>query len=96
MPKYAITNNYCVGSPQECLLLLTDVELAVLTPVKTHGYCFTYKGGKRKKLEGSLSYFKVDMNSIARSVAHFDVLGMHQDIVIMLYGNMTPEQKARA
>jgi hypothetical protein len=75
---------------------LTDVELAVLTPVKTHGYCFTYKGGKRKKLEGSLSYFKVDMNSIARSVAHFDVLGMHQDIVIMLYGNMTPEQKARA
>ena len=41
MPKYAIANNYCVGSSPQCLVDLTDVKLAVLTPVRTHGYCFS-------------------------------------------------------
>ena len=35
VPKYAIANNYCFGSPPECLRTLTDVELALLTPINT-------------------------------------------------------------
>jgi len=42
----------------------------MLTPVKTHGFCFSYTGGVQKKLKGSLSYYKVDMGSIARAMSH--------------------------
>jgi hypothetical protein len=42
MPRFAIANNFAFGSPPECLLEFTEVELAMLTPVKTYGYCFSY------------------------------------------------------
>ena len=96
MPKFAIANNYCLGTPPQCLLNLTDVELAMLTPVKTYGYCFSYTGGIQKQLKGSLSYYKVKISSIVRSVMHFDVLGLNKNIVVLLYGNMTPEQRQKA
>jgi hypothetical protein len=92
IPKYAIANNYCVGTPPQCLIDLTDIELAMVTPVKTFGYCFSYTGGKQKQLKGSLAYYKVKMESIARAAMHFDVLGLHNNIVILLYGEMTMAQ----
>ena len=46
MPHFAIANNFAFGTPPSCLSELTEVELAMLTPVKTHGYCFSYTGGK--------------------------------------------------
>ena len=96
MPRFAIANNYCVGTPPQCLLDLNEVEIALLTPVKTYGYCFSYTGGVQKQLKGSLSYYKVNAASIARAAMHFDVLGLHDNVVIMLYGEMTPAQQARA
>jgi len=93
MPLYAIANNFAVGSPPECLLELKEVELAMVTPVKTHGYCFSYTGGQNKQLKGSLSYHKVDMESIARAVSHFDVLNLHENIVVLIHGKMTPKQR---
>ena len=96
MPKFAIANNYAFGNPPTCLTELTEVELAMLTPVKTFGYCFSYTGGCNKQLKGSLSYFKVNMESIAQAAAHFDALKMHENIVILLYGKMTDQQKAQA
>jgi hypothetical protein len=61
------------------------LELALLTPVKTHGYCFSYTGGAQKQLKGSLSYYKVrSMQSIARAALHFDVLGLTNNIVVLL------------
>jgi hypothetical protein len=78
------------------LLVLTDIELAYLTPVRNDGYCFAFTGGKCKKLKGILSYYKVDIGRIARAITHFDVLWMQQDIVIILHGNMMPEQQQRA
>ena len=96
MPKFAIANNYCFGTPPLCLLELTEVELSMLTPVKTYGYCFSYTGGFQKQLKGSLSYYKVRMESIARAVSHFEVLGLNNDVVVLLYGKMTPEQNRKA
>ena len=69
IPKYAIANNYAFGTPPICLLELTDIELSLLTPIKSYGYCFCYTGGFQKQLKGSLSYFKVDIN-IIRQVCH--------------------------
>jgi hypothetical protein len=96
MPKFAIANNYCFGTTPNCLLNLTEVELAMLTPVKTYGYCFSYTGGIQKQPKGTLSYYKVNFESIAQTVSHFDVLGLTDNIVVLLYGKLTPEQKHKA
>jgi len=96
MPRFAIANNYCFGTPPACLMELTEIERAMLTPVKSYGYCFSYTGGRCRNLEGSLSYFKVNIESIVRAAMHLDVLGMHENIVVILYGKMTPDQKKNA
>jgi hypothetical protein len=83
MPSMAIANNYCFGTPPQCLSDLSEVELALLTPIKTYGYCFSYTGGRQKQLKGSLSYYKVDIASVARAAMHFDVLGLNNNIVIL-------------
>ena len=41
-----------------------------------------------------MSYYKVEMESIARSALHFEVVGMEKCIVTLLYGPMTAEQKS--
>ena len=41
-----------------------------------------------------MSYYKVEMESIARSTSHFEKVGMEKHIVTLLYGPMTAEQKS--
>lgn len=93
MPRFAIANNYCFGSTPACLSDLTEIELAMITPVKAKGYCFAWTGGKHRHMQGSLSYYKINMESIATSICHFTALGMTDNIVILLYGEMTETQK---
>jgi hypothetical protein len=65
----------------------------MLTPVKTYGYCFCYTNGVQKELKGTLSYYKVSIDGIAHAVTHFDVLSLHNNAVVMRYGQMTPTQR---
>ena len=51
-------------------------------------------GRKQRQLKGVLSYYKVEMESIARSALHFEIVGMEKHIVTLLYGPMTAEQKS--
>ena len=67
-----------------------------LTTERTHGYCFSYTGGVQKQLKGSLSYYKVNISSIAHAVTHFDALGLGNNVIVMLYGQMTPNQRQTA
>lgn len=39
--------------------------MAFLTPMKTHGFCFSYNGGFQKELKGSLAYNKIAHESVA-------------------------------
>jgi len=96
MPKYAISNNYYFGVPPECMMNLTDVELAMLSITKTFGYCFCYTGGAQKQLKGSLTYYKVDIENIAKSLCQLSILGLTDNIVILIHGKMTKEQRERA
>ena len=55
MPKFAIANNYCFGTPPQCLYDLTDVKLAMLTPMKNIWILFllhrwSAKGTERKSI----------------------------------------------
>ena len=36
MPKFAIANGYQFGTPPQCMLELTDVELALLSPISNN------------------------------------------------------------
>ena len=64
--------------------------------MKIFGYCFSYTGGVQKQLKGSLSYYKVKLNSILRSALHFEALGLTNTIVILLHGKFTKEQYNKA
>ena len=86
-PKFCIASNFCFGTPPKCLLDLSDVELAVITPIKTHGYCFCYTGGQKHKLKGSLAYYKTNKDSIIRSVAN--LAAASANVVIVIYGELT-------
>lgn len=96
MPKYAIANNFYFGCPPACLTGLNDVELALLTPMRTYGYCFSFTGGAKRELSGSLTYYKIDVKDITNVAAQFDALGLQQNIVVMLHGNLTVSQAKRA
>ena len=41
-----------------------------------------------------MSYYKVEMESIARSALHFEIVCMEKNIVTLLYGLMIAEQKS--
>ena len=86
-PKFCIANNFCFGDPPLCLVELTEVERAVITPVKTHGFCFCYTGGQKLKLQGSLSYYKVETKTILTSIAHLQAV--QANILVVVYGNVT-------
>ena len=85
-----------MGTPPECLTSFKDIELVMITPVKTCGYCFNYTGGIQKQLKGSLSYYKVKFESIVRSALHFEALGLTNTVVVLLYGRFTQEQYNKA
>ena len=96
MPLFCIANNYAFGMTPPCLLQLTQVELAMITPVRTFGYCFCYTGGTQKQLKGSLSYYKVSTETIIRTGAQLERIGLNNHIIILMYGSMTVMQKKMA
>ena len=110
MPKFAIANGFFFGTPPKELTELNQMELAMLTPVKAWGYCYTYTGGRARNLEGNLTYLPAtqkqlvgDLNYQARSheeiseaIARLEALGLNTDIVVILHGYMTPKQKQAA
>ena len=94
IPTMASANNNMYGVLPKYLRDLSHVEAAFISPVRSYGYVFTYTGGKQQQLKGVLSYYKVEMESIARSALHFEIVGMEKHIVTLLYGPMTAEQKS--
>ena len=96
IPEYAIANKYYFGTPPDVIASLNDVELALLTPLKSYGFVFTYSGGAQRNLKGVLTYFRVREMSIAKSVLQLDVLGLNEHIVVLYTGNFTKEQKEKA
>jgi Helitron helicase-like domain at N-terminus len=92
LPIFCIGNNYAFGKTPKDLSNLTQIELAMITPVHTYGYCFSYTGGKQKQLKGSLSYYRISTETIVRTAANFEVLGLCNEVVVLLYGTFTKEQ----
>ena len=94
IPTMVSANNNMYGLLQKYLRDFSHIEAAFISPVRSYGYVFTYMGGKQWQLKGVLRYYSVEMESIARSALHFEIVGMEKHIVTLLYGPMTVKQKS--
>ena len=95
-PHFAIVNRNHIGCAPPCLAELTEVELALITPVKGYGYCFTFQGGAQKNLKGTMTFMRVEERRIARAVMHLEGMGLTKHVVILLNGDMTADQRKKA
>ena len=95
-PLYAIVNNNFIGCPPDCLTELTEVELALITPVIAYGYCFSYVGGKLKNLKGTMTFLRVPEAGIGGAAAQMKYMGLNENIVVLLSGKMTKAQRKKA
>ena len=91
----AVINRNYVGGAPDCLRSLTEVELAFLTPVYKHGYCFNYRGGKTMKLKGTLVFMRVKERRIAEALAQLDSFGLTKHVLVLASGKMTKQQRKR-
>ena len=94
MPTYAIANNNFTGKAPKELAELNPVELAFLSPTKSYGYCFVWQGGKQVCLKGSLGFYQVEQDDIARGIGQLWALGAK--VVVLMNGKMTRRQKMKA
>ena len=92
LPRYCISNNYAFGKTPNYLSDLTPIELAMITPVHTFGYCFSYTGGKLKQIKGSLSYYKISAETVVETTANLERIGLTNHVVVIIYGTVTPDQ----
>ena len=95
-PFLSIVNKNFVGCAPQCLVDLTDLELAMITPCKGYGYCMTYTGGAMKNLRGTLTFMRVEERQIAESTEQFKGLGLTDHVVVLLSGEMTKSQLRQA
>jgi hypothetical protein len=64
-PKFAIANNFAIGSLPHCLSnLLTDVKSPLLSPIRPFVDVMSYYGGARKSITGSYSFFNQDVEKM--------------------------------
>ena len=95
VPLFAIINKNYVGCAPKCLTDLNDVELAFLTPVATHGYCFTHTGGTQMQLKGTLTFMRIQERRIVEAAAALENLSLTDHVVVLCHGKMTEYQRKR-
>jgi len=93
-PKFAIANNFAIGSlPKNLLSLVTDVTSPLLSPVRPFAYILSYSGGAHKVITGSFSFFN---QSIEKNIG---ALNFHRqstnsnNVYVVISGNFTPNQR---
>ena len=95
VPFWAIVNRNYVGSPPRCLQELNEVELALLSPVHKHGYCFTWNGGKQMAMKGNLNLMRVEERRLAQAVTQLECMGLTQHVLILITGRLTDWQRRK-
>jgi hypothetical protein len=96
VPRHSILNRNYYGEAPDCLTCLTEVELAFVTPMKNYGFCFTWRGGSSFQMQGALSFMKVRHQDVGKAVATMNEMGLNANVICLITGNMTPEQREKA
>jgi hypothetical protein len=93
-PKYAIANNFAIGTlPQQLSGLLTDVTSPLLSPVRPFAYMMSYSGGAHKSITGTFTFFNQSVEkNIGTLNFHSNTTG-NNTVFVVLSGNFTPAQR---
>ena len=95
LPFYSIVNGNYIGVAPEVLKDLTPVEVAFLSPVKTHGYCFRWRGGMNCEMRGQLVFMRVKPQRLAQASEELRGMGLNKNVVVIYSGNMTELQRTK-
>ena len=94
VPQFAICNHFEIGKPPTELEVLTDVELAFVSPVSCHTHLFTFSGG-HKGMKGFHSLIKTNIIRTRECLEQMDRLDeIPNKIVVILHAQLTDEQKS--
>jgi hypothetical protein len=95
IPAKAIANGFEIGPVPKELAVLTDVELAFISPIRVHGHIFTYFGGV-KGIKGWHTFVKINQKSLRRGLEQLESIGeVPNQIAVVMSGFFTAEQRAR-
>ena len=72
---------------------LTEVELALLSPVRGYGFCFTWIGGRQRSLKGTMTFMRVEKRRIANAVLQLEAMGFNDHVLCLYTGEFTESQK---
>ena len=95
LPRFAIANNMAIGTAPECLQILNEVELALISQARLRGHLFTYWGGCHKSIKGWHSFYDVDPSHTSAVLDQVSALTQHDNIAVVLNGPFTREQKLK-
>jgi hypothetical protein len=96
-PNSIVNKNYVGCTPQE-LLILTEIEVSVITPIKGYGIIHTYTGGAMKGMKGCLTLMRTKERSTAKAMVQLESVGLdkfnvgEKQVIVLAGGNMTPNQ----
>ena len=95
-PKQAIANGYVIGRAPVELIQLNDVEISLISRVRTYCQSWIFFGGAHQHIKGWHTFFK---NRPADNVANLEMLresGLKGLVLVVLCGPFTTTQKALA
>ena len=93
VPTWAIINKKFVGGAPSCLTDLSEVELALLTPMQNYGYYFSYVGGKMMNLKGTLTFMRVKERKILEAVTQLEGMGLTDNVLLIRSEKMMDAQR---
>jgi hypothetical protein len=93
-PKFAIANNFAIGSlPQYLLNMLTDVTSPLLSPIRPFVYVMSYYGGAHKSITGSYSFFNQDVEKNVGTLNYHANTTSSMNVYVVMSENFMPNQK---
>ena len=95
LPRFAIANDWAIGSAPACLRQLNEVELALISQVRTRGHLFTYWGGCHRSIKGWHTFYNADPNYTVAVTRGVGELTNASNIAVVLCGPFTREQKEK-
>ena len=93
-PKESIANGYLLGEPPTILKSLNAVELAIVSRVQVHCQTWVFFAGCHQHIKGWHCFFRNRNESNVGSVQMLGDSGMNGNILVVLCGPFTSQQKA--
>lgn len=93
LPKYAIANGWCIGTPPAVLTALNEVELAIVSPARINKHVFAFQAGNHRTIKGWHSLYYNDLSHFEAVQEHVREIVTAPTISVVLVGPFTQAQK---